>query len=200
MKKINLTFLVLLTLFVFTPKANALDYETPYMVRNNNNYALSLDPSNNYSYNFGETPWVYIKFKLSQLALSSPLHMQWVWSSLADPNITETHIDKMNISGLGSDKELWSSPQPWWASNGGPGTWQVNLNWVNVHGTTNISSVDFISCPQEGIPGIISRQAPCGPVYNPAVVPEPLSTTLFLLGGAPLLASLRRKQKTFPWI
>ncbi len=196
MKKLNLTLLVLLTLFVFIPKANALDYETPYMVRNDSSYSLSLDPSNNYSYNFGETPWVYIKFKLSELALSSPLHMQWVWSSLGDPNITETHIDKLNISGLGSDKEIWSSPQPWWTNNGGPGTWQVNVNWVNVHGTTNISSVDFTSCPQEGIPSIISRQAPCGPVGEPVVTPEPLSSALFLLGGAPVITALRKKQKS----
>lgn len=193
MNQSRLIVIALLMLLAICPKANALDYETPYMVRDNNNYVLSLDANNNYSYNFGETPWVYIKFKLSQLALSSPLHMQWIWSSLANPNVTETHIDKINISGLTSDKEIWSAPpQPWWTTDGGPGTWQVNLNWVNVHGTTNISSVDFTSCPDVIIG--VNRIGPCGPVA--VVTPEPLSASLFLLGGAPIVAALRKRQKT----
>lgn len=187
---LKLCLLTLCGMLFFASKASALDYETAYMVRDNNSHVLSLDASNNYSYFAGETPWVYIKFKLENLATNSPLHMHWVWSSNDDPNITETVNQKLNITGLGTDKELWAAaPEPWWSNNGGPGSWHADINWFNVHGTNGISSADFISCPQGGI---IGRQAPCGPV----VTPEPLSSTLFLLGAGPLAAILRKKQKT----
>lgn len=184
--------LALLTIFasmLFVSKASALDYETAYMVRDNNSHTLSVDASNNYSYFAGETPWMYIKFKLDNLNLNAPLHLHWVWSSLTNPNITETQNEKITLTGLGADKEIWkSAPQPWWNNDGGPGTWHVDVNWFNVNGTNGISSADFISCGQGGP---IDRQGACGPV----VTPEPLSSTLFLLGGAPLIAAIRKRQK-----
>lgn len=189
-KMLILGLLTIAGALLFAPKASALDYETAYMVRENNSHVLSLDPSNHYSYNFGETPWLYLKLKLEDLSLSSPLHLHWVWSSFDDPNITETQNEKISLTGLGTDKEIWkSAPQPWWTNNGGPGEWHVDVNWFNVHGTNGISSADFTSCPQGGI---ITRQAPCGPV----VTPEPLSMVLFLLGGAPVVAVIKKRLKT----
>lgn len=186
----KLSLLTLAAMVLFVSKASALDYETAYMVRDNGSHVLSLDAANHYSYNFGETPWVYIKFKLEDLNLTSPLHMLWVWSSLADPNVTESTVQSVNINALGTDKELWSSaPEPWWTNDGGPGEWHVDINWFNVNGTNGISAADFTSCGKVGGPA--DRTAPCGPV----VTPEPLSSTLFLLGGAPLVAALRKRQK-----
>lgn len=186
--------LALLTIFasvLFISKAFALDYETAYMVRDNNSRILSTDASNQYSYFAGETPWVYVKFKLEDLNTNSPLHLHWVWSSLSDPNNTETQNQKITIAGLGADKEIWSSaPQPWWTTDGGPGTWHVDVNWFNVDGTNGISSANFTSCDSGGILG--RQSATCGPV----VTPEPLSSTLFLLGGAPLIAAIRKRQKS----
>ncbi len=195
MKKvmIKISLFTVLAVFLIASKANALDYETAYMVRDNNSHVLSLDVNNNYSYNFGEKPWLYLKLKLEDLALNSPLHMHWVWSSFDNPNVTETANDKISIVSLGSDKEIWTvAPEPWWTNSGGPGNWHVDVNWFNVKGTNGISSADFISCPQGGIPNLQAGQ--CGPLVT--VTPEPLSTTLFLLGGAPLLATIRKRQKT----
>ncbi|MCB9772127.1 MAG: hypothetical protein H6754_06215 [Candidatus Omnitrophica bacterium] len=190
---VKLSILTICTFLLISAKAHALNYETAYMVRDNNSRILSLDAAGDYSYNAGETPWVYIKFQLADLAIDSPLHMLWVWSSNDDPDITESKVQSFSLSSLNTDKELWSSaPQPWWNNNGGPGQWHVDVNWFNVHGTNGISSANFTSCPSGGIAG---RVAPCGPV-GPVVTPEPLSTTLFLLGGVPLLAAIRKKQKT----
>ena len=114
-----------LTLFATLFLANtafALDYETAYMVKDNNSTALSLDSHGDYSYNITETPWIYIKFKLNELATNSPLHMLWVWSSLADPNVTESHSEILNIHGINADREVWShAPEPWWTNEKGPG-------------------------------------------------------------------------------
>ncbi len=185
----KLSLLTMAPILFFASQASALNYETAYMTRANNNHVLSLDADGHYSYNAGEKPWVYIKFKYENLALGSPLHMHWVWSSLTDPNNTETHDEKISLTGLSGDKELWrSAPEPWWTTNGGAGQWHVDVNWFNVHGTNGISSADFTVCSG----GIVSRTGPCGPV----VTPEPLSTTLFLLGGAPLIAAIRKRQKT----
>ncbi len=175
MKKLLLKFaLPLWILLLLTSKASALDYKKAYMVTGDNSYTLS-GTVDNYQYAPGQTPWVYIKFKLAELALSSPLQMRWVWSSLTDPNITETQLQKISLSGLGTDKEIWkSAPQPWWNDNGGPGKWTVDVNWVNVHGTGTTGQ------------GLSSAN------FN--VTPEPISSALFLLGGAPLAARIWRKK------
>lgn len=171
---LKLTLLTLCSFFTLVSQASALDYKTAYMVTGNNSYTLS-GSLNNYTYAPGQTPWVYIKFKLADLALSSPLQMRWVWSSLTDPNITETQLEKIILTGLGTDKEVWkSAPQPWWNNNGGPGIWTVDVNWVNVFGNGSTGQ------------GLSSA--------NFSVTPEPLSSALFLLGGAPLAARILRRK------
>jgi hypothetical protein len=114
--------------------------------------------------------------------------MLWVWSSLADPNITESRSQILNITGIGADKEVWSSaPEPWWSNEKGPGNWIVDVNWFNVHGTNGISSAEFnVTCDSGGIAGRASGNG-CG---GPPVVPEPISTTLFLLGGVPMVGRI----------
>lgn len=179
-------------LLTFTKQAHAsLDYNTAYMVRGDNSHVLSIDAFNNYVYNAGETPWLYLKLKYDDLAVSSPLHLHWVWSSSTNPDNTETLDQKFSLAGLTTDKELWNPvPQPWWNNNGGSGLWHVDVNWFNVHGTNGYSSADFTVCGGGGLPSIVPQK--CGPV----VTPEPVSSTLFLLGGIPLAAAIRRKFKT----
>lgn len=157
-----------------------LDYTTPYMVTGNNSYNLSLDTSGNFSYAFNEQPWVYIKLKLSDLLLSEPLHVHWTWT-FSDGSMTNRY-EQISLAGLTTDKELWSTPpEPWWTNHHSQGDWNIRLYWFSTltpHGYGN-HPLDFTI--QGG---------------GPVVTPEPLSATLFLLGGAPILAVLRKRLKT----
>ncbi len=171
-------------------KASALDDRTAYMVRENNSSTLSLDENQNYSYNSGETPWVYVKFSFPHISQTRPLYLKWTWTSLDNSISIETPKEKIPMTGSDFQigKGVWNSPpESWWNDNGGPGQWHVDLTWFNDPTPNIVTSADFTVCRQGGI---IMRQASCGPI----VTPEPLSTTLFLLGGVPILAGLRKKR------
>ncbi len=185
--------ILLLTLgavLIAASQASALDDKTAYMVRENNNSILSLDENQNYSYKFGETPWVYVKFHFPIVHPLKPLYLQWTWTSLDNSTSIKTQEENVPLTNdaFNAGKEIWSSPpESWWNDNGGPGQWHVDLKWFNYPNENFATSADFTICRQGGI---IMRQASCGPV----VTPEPLSATLFLLGGVPLLAFLRKKR------
>ena len=175
MKKLLLKFvlpLVVLTFFVAKTEA-ALDYNTAYMVTDNNSLTLSVDGIGDYSYTPSQTPWVYLKLKLSELNLAAPLNILWSWSNFSTPSINETKLEHISLTGLGTDKEVWSAaPEPWWSANGGTGKWTVDVAWLNAHGAYGTSTANF------------------------NVTPEPLSSALLLFGGVPLAAALLRKKKT----
>lgn len=175
MKNLFLKFVLPLAVFsLLTVKAQAdtLDYNTAYMVTGDNSHTLS-GTVDNYEYTTTQTPWVYLKLKLSELNLTAPLHLLWSWSKFADSTINETKLENISLSGLPGDKEIWSSaPQPWWSNNGGHGKWTVDVAWLNHRGALGTSSANF------------------------NVTPEPISSALFLFGGAPLAAALLRKKKS----
>ncbi len=161
-------------LFSIVGKAHALDTDTAYMVTGNGSTTLSNYNSitNEYNYHTTETPWVYLKLKLSELNVAAPLKLMWSWSSFNNPSNTETKLTQLNLAGLSSDKEIWSSaPEPWWSTNGGHGKWTVDVAWLNAKGAMGTSTATF------------------------NVTPEPISSALFLFGGLPVAAALLRKKK-----
>lgn len=175
MKNLFLKFaLPLAVLLLLTVKAQAtttLDYNTVYMVTGENSQTLS-GTVDNYQYHANQTPWAYLKLRLSDLNLTAPLHLLWSWSNFDNSAINETKLEHISLSGLNDDKEVWSeAPQPWWANNGGHGKWTVDMAWLNHKGTLGTSTTDF------------------------NVTPEPISSALFLLGGLPLAGALLRRQK-----
>ncbi|MCB9772126.1 MAG: PEP-CTERM sorting domain-containing protein [Candidatus Omnitrophica bacterium] len=174
MKKILLVFVLPFVVLSFVvAKAEALDYNTAYMVTDNNSLTLSVDGSGDYSYTTNQTPWVYLKLKLSELNLTAPLNVLWSWSSFSNTSINETKLEHISLAGLSTDKEVWSAaPEPWWSANGGTGKWTVDVAWLNAHGAYGTSTANF------------------------NVTPEPLSSALLLFGGVPLAAALLRKKKT----
>ena len=173
MKKLFIIFTLPLAILSFSivQAQAALDYNTAYMVTANNSTTLS-GTVNNYQYAPNQTPWVYLKLKLSDLNLTAPLHVLWSWSSFTDSSINETKLEHISLAGLSTDKELWSSaPEPWWSNNSQHGKWSVDIAWLNHQGALGTSTVDF------------------------NVTPEPISGALFLFGGVPLAAALLRKKK-----
>lgn len=175
MRKLFLkSILAVFALFLLTGNAHAQAYGKAYMVTGNGSYTLSNYDAINDEYNYaqGETPYVYIKLKLSELKLTSPLKVLWSWSSFADPYNTEIQYQVFNINGQAGDKEIWSgAPEPWWTNNGGPGKWTVDIAWLNAQGALGTTTATF------------------------NVTPEPLSSALFLFGGVPVAAALLRKSK-----
>lgn len=162
-------------LFLLVGNANAQAYGQAYMVTGDNSYTLAnYDPiSEEYNYGLGATPWVYLKLKLEDLHLSSPLKVLWSWSSYINPYDTAIHYEEFSLFGQAGDKEIWSSaPQPWWNTQYGPGKWTVDLAWLNAQGARGTSTATF------------------------NVTPEPLSSALFLFGGVPVAAALLRKKRT----
>lgn len=175
MKSLLLKFVFpLLALSILTLNAEAtptLDYDTVYMVTAANSQTLS-GTVGNYQYHANQTPWAYIKLKLSDLNINAPLHLLWSWSNFDNSIINETKLEHISLAGLSGDKEIWSSaPQPWWANNSGHGKWTVDLAWLNHKGAMGTSSANF------------------------NVTPEPVSSALFLLGGTPLAAALLRRKR-----
>lgn len=71
----------------------------------------------------------------------------------------------------GSSQDRWLQLASWDAVKAA-GDWSVNANVFFPNGSTDVASTNF------------------------TVTPEPISTTLFLLGGAPLAAHLYRRKKT----
>ncbi len=164
--------LPLIIFSLFVTKAEALNYNTAYMVTADHSSTLSLDSHGEHSYASGQTPWVYLKLKLSDLNLNSPLHVLWSWSNYTDSSLNETKLQHFNLAGLPTDKEIWSvAPQPWWLTTGKPGKWTVDVAWLNSRGAMGTSTATF------------------------NVTPEPLSSALLFFGGLPLAAVLLRKKK-----
>ncbi len=164
---------VLLSFFVVKSEA-ALDYNQAYMVTDNNSTTLADYNSitNEYHYNNGQTPWVYLKLKLADLNLAAPLKVLWSWSSFTDPYDTQNQYNEYNLAGLSTDKELWSAtPEPWWSAQSNHGKWTVDVAWLNAQGSLGTSTATF------------------------NVTPEPISSALFLFGGVPMAAALLRKKK-----
>lgn len=170
--KFVLPFFVL-SLFVVKAEA-ALNYDQAYMVTGDNSTTLAEynNVTNEYRYHSSQTPWVYLKLKLADLNLASPLKVLWSWSSFTDPYDTQNQYKEYNLTGLSADKELWSAvPQPWWSGQSTHGKWTVDLAWLNAQGAMGTSTATF------------------------NVTPEPISSALFLFGGLPVAAALLRKKK-----
>jgi hypothetical protein len=175
MKKffVSLTLAVLFTLTMHTSQVlayalpSATEFDTAYTVTNNNDLTLKS------VYEPGEFPWAFVQFAQADLNSKAPLWVNWVWQSTDNPAVSIFESSLLDLTGNSSDKQIWHSPDAtWWTANGTPGSnWLVHVGWYNYGGVSGGSDANF------------------------SVAPEPVSTLLFLFGGAPLAGALLRKRK-----
>ena len=152
--------------------ASSLDYQTIYTVDGDSSYTLKNE------FAPGELPYSYIKFQSGYLSgppANTKLQVDWTWALASNPSITKSTSTKYPIGDFSSDLEIWEPPvSGWWSAKGEPGLWNLDVAWDDDQGLTGFSGNDSTTL---------------------TVTPEPVSTILFLFGGAPLAAAIYRKRK-----
>ena len=115
-----------------------------------------------------EKPFAFLQFHLDDLDLGSPLTIRWVWRFEGDRIAKEYE----KITNFGGDPlDLWNSLDNW-DLHKRTGEWSVRAKWRN--GIGDEKGKDLV---------------------NFTVTPEPVSSLLFLLGGAGLAVTGYRKRK-----
>ena len=109
------------------------------------------------------TPYIFLEWDRSEVTTSVPLFVTWIWTN---PLNDVVFIQNQNISSFPSDPvQTWNTPSNW-DTIAKKGDWEVSATWLNT----------FNGSTGGGGNGNI----------NFTVNPEPISTLLFLFGGAPL--------------
>jgi len=151
--------------------APGLDYETLYTVDGDGSFTLKgvfdAPPTS-------DVPWAFIKFEDTSLNTAAPLYVNWIWQNIDDPSISKLDNEEFDLTGgVSGDFNIWRKPNNgFWTSNAEAGSnWQLQVSWYNLGGQNGQELTNF------------------------AVAPEPVSTLLFLFGGAPLGAVLYRRRK-----
>jgi len=160
--------LFLVTLWMGTVQANAQDTADGF-------YTVASNGSTDYVSEFaidGSKPWLYIKTPLTTVV--SGLAMSW-WQD--DP---QTITPELAFDGGVTSGQIWLAlDDTTWDSIKAVGTWDVS-------GYYSVATTDFGTPPQ------ISNLAGDA-TFNVTVTPEPVSSVLFLIGGAGLVARRFRK-------
>lgn len=121
----------------------------------------NTEPKNIFGWN--ETPYSFLQFNFNDLNIEKPLTVWWKWRHEICPfisfeweSIYDSHEDRLNF---------WNSPNNWDLQKQ-VGVWTVQTTWRNPGSGGGMSKTTFT-------------------VASP-VVPEPISSILFVTGGAVL--------------
>jgi hypothetical protein len=116
-------------------------------------------------------------FSTEEKNIFNPNETPWVYVKLSSSENSAVNVSWLSPSGIGSmsqnfsnDTERWLSPQNW-AGISQKGSWTIQANYFTPGGSSGNASANF------------------------TVTPEPVSTTLFLIGSLPLAVGVYRGRR-----
>lgn len=128
----------------------------------------SIAPKPNQTFGWNEKPYAFIQFDINDLNTKKPLFVWWKWR---DPDGHVVSFERERITNFPEDNlNLWNSLDNWDVHKQ-MGEWTVETKWVNPSGGVGKFTNNF------------------------TVMPEPVSSILFLSGGAVLIARRYWKRK-----
>jgi len=131
----------------------------------------SMAPKPNQNFGWNEKPYAFIQFDMDDLNTEKPLIMSWKWRYEDGPVVS---FERERISNFSGDTlNLWNSLDNW-DIHKQAGEWSVVTIWRNPGSGGSRFKTSFTVTP---------------------VVPEPVSSILFLSGGAVLIARRYWKRK-----
>ena len=173
MKKTAILFVITISLILFASTSNAFAKKLepslgPYMTDEGSTVKKDV-------FGWDEKPYVFIQFDVDELNTNWPLFVRWKWKFMGKGHpfweferVTDFSDNPLNI---------WDSLDNW-DSCKKVGKWRVETAWW---------SPTLYNSGKEGL----GRHK-----VNFTVTPEPVSSILFLVGGASLAATrLRRRKK-----
>ncbi len=125
-------------------------------------------------FDWGETPFAYIGFDVININTRGPLELTWSWyfdtdlfNAVASESQRISHFDDPFL-------DIWNSLDDW-DNYAQVGNWKTVINWEN--------------------PVLLSKGGWDSQTVNFTVTPEPVSSVLFLIGGATLAVRHYRKKR-----
>ena len=167
MKKTKFIFISALLLLFITPCVS---------------YAAHLNPSDGpYFTDYGgntakdafgwdETPWIHIQFDGSDLNTNKPLVMKWKWWHEDGESVFKLKETFNTLPETGY-LDIWNSPDNW-NSHRKSGRWFAKVKWNNRSAGNGIKTIT-----------------------TTVITPEPVSSVLFLTGGAVFVIRQRYRSK-----